>query len=106
MSSVRSNGRFSAVMGGRRPVYDMDRCPYCGSTNLEVEYVDVGEGREQATPKRCLDCLAQEIGMYTDRDVLKPHEHSTGWYEPDAWLQGRRLNERTEEIDPFGDPNA
>ena len=55
------------------------KCPYCGA-GCEAEYVDIGVGMQQVTPRVCHDCHAVEAGPYDKpRDDYDP---KTGWYKP------------------------
>jgi hypothetical protein len=36
------------------------KCPFCGSTNVDVPMVDIGVGEQQCGPAACLDCYASQ----------------------------------------------
>ena len=43
---------------GIRPVSTEERCPFCGSTHVGSETVDVGVGSIACGPTGCYDCYA------------------------------------------------
>lgn len=57
-----------------------DTCPFCGSTNIDCEYVDIGVGFQQVTPYFCSDCLAHQMNPpYDDYPDVTAEERATGW---------------------------
>jgi hypothetical protein len=55
-------------------------CPYCGSTQIDAEYVDIGVGQQRITPFYCYDCAAAEIASY--EVYMSAVELALGWYKP------------------------
>lgn len=55
-------------------------CPYCGSTQIDAEYVDIGVGHQRVTPFYCYACAAEEMTTYYDDISLV--ELILGWYKP------------------------
>ena len=56
------------------------RCPWCGSANVDAEFVDIGVGFQQVTPYRCGDCDALQLGP--DSDNATDIERRVAWYAP------------------------
>ena len=63
-------------------------CPYCGASDCEADWVDVGIGLCQCGPYHCLDCLAIEIGSADGKVELNEKEIATGWYLPGREYEG------------------
>ena len=57
-------------------------CPYCGNTECEADWCDVGVGFVQCAPFYCEGCGACEIGAYDKPVELDTDEKRTGWYKP------------------------
>jgi hypothetical protein len=57
------------------------KCPYCGSEEIDAEFVDIGVGMCQVSPYHCLNCDATEIGKYDEISVTD-EEKKIGWYKP------------------------
>lgn len=57
-------------------------CPYCGCTQCEADWVDIGVGLVQCSPFYCDDCGACEIGGYDKPVELTEQEKKSHWYEP------------------------
>jgi sarcosine oxidase delta subunit len=61
------------------------RCPFCDSTRVDAEFVDVGVGMQQVTPYQCGDCLAQQFNPYSDNSAATDEERKVGWWKyPDT----------------------
>jgi hypothetical protein len=61
----------------RREFAATPHCPWCMSTDLDADYVDIGVGMQRVTPYRCNNCNALEIGHWTSND---PDEIACGWF--------------------------
>jgi hypothetical protein len=61
----------------------MRQCPWCGSPDLDAEFVDIGVGQEQVTPYRCTSCDANEMNPYHDNSIATDEERTRGWWAPD-----------------------
>lgn len=58
-------------------------CPYCGNTECDADWVDVGIGYVQCMPYYCDACGACEMGPYDSyKRELTPDEKRTRWYAP------------------------
>lgn len=68
----------------RGPTFD--GCPYCQSTNLYVERVDVGVGMMQCAPAECLNCGAHQVYATHGRDIITELEEVYGWCHPDEHM--------------------
>lgn len=97
MSAVRtlSDAQFAAHMKRKREPQQaasskhvlrvVDRrdkeCPWCGSTDIDAEFVDVGVGSTgmQVTPWMCGDCGAQQIGAM-NKEQGDAEERKRGWF--------------------------
>lgn len=62
---------------------EVDDCPFCGSTDLHAEYVDIGVGEQRVTPYQCAGCGAREFYSSDDRARATPEESAVGWWKPD-----------------------
>ncbi len=65
-------------------------CPYCGSTSVDAEFVDVGVGGRgmQVTPWTCEDCWAQQMNPYAQDHNARgtEEERKLGWFRgPKCW---------------------
>src|SRR5262249_29704992 len=60
----------SAGDGGGRGMTSEHRCPQCGGSNYDCEYVDIGVGMQQVTPRGCYDCFYVE-GEVVETDRSK-----------------------------------
>ena len=61
------------------------RCGWCGSAELDAEFVDVGVGARgvQVTPYNCGYCGAQELGAHSPHaSQVLPEEARRGWLLP------------------------
>lgn len=56
------------------------KCPWCGSANVDAEFVDIGVGLQQVTPYRCWDCDALQLGPHSDNATEL--ERRVSWYAP------------------------
>jgi hypothetical protein len=57
-------------------------CPYCGFTECEADFVDIGVGYQQCGPYYCPECGAVEMGAYDNpKQPLDPEEQKTRWYK-------------------------
>ena len=54
------------------------RCPWCYSTHVSAEFVDVGVGMMQCSPYGCDDCHSYEI---RDREKRPGEKLRSGWRE-------------------------
>lgn len=61
----------------------MITCPWCGSSDLEAEFVDIGVGAQQVTPYHCCACGADEMNPYDDNARATDEERKRGWWSPD-----------------------
>lgn len=59
------------------------RCPFCGSDQVDAEFVDVGVGGSgmQVTPYHCLDCDAEQMNPDADRQNADADESAAGWWK-------------------------
>jgi hypothetical protein len=57
-------------------------CPYCGSTNINCEFVDIGVGEIQCTPYGCENCFAVQINPYDESARPDEEEKRIGWWKP------------------------
>jgi len=63
----------------------MTTCPFCDSTRVDAEYVDIGVGFQQVTPYTCLDCDSQQMNPYHDNSRATEEERRFGWWKgPDS----------------------
>lgn len=53
-------------------------CPYCGSKNVDADFVDIGVGFQRFGPYGCEDCYAFE--MRGDDPAATDEERRVGWY--------------------------
>lgn len=58
-----------------------ETCPYCGNTDCEADWTDVGVGLVQSGPYVCDRCGASSIGLY-DKNQPDEDEKKTGWWKP------------------------
>jgi hypothetical protein len=56
-----------------------ERCGWCGSTDVEAEYVDNGVGYQQVSPHVCSTCHAVEISPYNE-DPITPEEKTRNYH--------------------------
>jgi hypothetical protein len=56
----------------------MGRCPWCGSTQLYAEFVDIGVGSMQVTPYECCSCDARQF-MPDDRSDFAEENRLRWW---------------------------
>lgn len=54
-------------------------CPYCDSTRVTCDEVDIGVGYQQCGPYGCDDCHAVE--MSHDDPNATEEERKKGWYK-------------------------
>lgn len=59
------------------------KCPWCGSTNVEADWVDIGVGSEQAGPYMCHDCQSTQMNPYHEEDNKNAtqEELDMGWWK-------------------------
>jgi hypothetical protein len=57
-------------------------CPFCGSTDVDAEYVDIGVGVQQVTPFMYGACFAVQMNPYHDNSNATSEERARGWYGP------------------------
>lgn len=57
-----------------------ETCPYCASTAISAEFVDIGVGFERVTPYFCTDCGAHEFNPYSDNSDADPEEQKLRWW--------------------------
>lgn len=82
--------------------HDFKTCPYCGNSQCEAEFTDVGVGYVQTGPYHCYECGATQIGPY-DKMTPTPEESACGWYAPsrEQWpdtvstIDGRYVDPQT-----------
>lgn len=66
------------------------KCPWCGSTNVEADWVDIGVGSEQAGPYMCHNCQSTQL-YEEDYKEASQEEKEKGWW------QGRYVDEALKE---------
>ena len=66
----------------------MPECPYCYSSEVEYETIDIGVGSIQSTPAFCLSCGAYEMNPAFDlnHETFEwingtVEEKKNGWYK-------------------------
>lgn len=75
-----------------------ERCPYCGSGELDAEYVHNGLGYEQVTPKSCYGCGAVEIRHGYNKHLATGEELKNGYLKGFAELNEEEIRQIREEI--------
>lgn len=56
-------------------------CPFCGSENIDADWVDIGVGMQQCAPYTCADCNAQQMNPYHDNKDATEEEKRCGWWK-------------------------
>lgn len=64
-------------------------CPYCGSENVDAEFVDVGVGFEQVTAAECGECGSVQVNPHDEEAKAKLTEVERKVY----WHRGEDVTE-------------
>jgi hypothetical protein len=56
-------------------------CPWCNSSAVDAEYVDIGVGEQRVTSYTCEACGAQELNPYHDNSRATVEELNKGWWK-------------------------
>lgn len=60
------------------------KCPYCGSSNVEADFVDIGVGMMQCGPYCCFDCHAYQLSPEERQRDVTEEEYHVGWHKRDG----------------------